>query len=1361
MRRQRLKGAFQAMLPSPSSSHISSPPPVQPQPAVAPEIRPRPVIRIDTDAGPSDIAVSTTDPPLASPPHGSFSVPAAESSPPIAGEDSKELVIDNLRLVLDVIDKLGGFAQTVPFIAPVAGLLSNIAKAYNEVKETHDKRDVLIARVIAIAQDLYATIFRMEDTKHIDLIERLRPDIETYTALLREASAFVAEFDGLRRIRRGAARKQLGDTLGDFQQKIDFFGARFRTNRLVDLAVQQSMVHETLERVHDMAIEEKLEKWLRSPPDMGQKQHDTQKLRREGTGRWFLEGRSFIEWQDSPGSLWVQGPSGSGKTVLSSAVIRKLFDDQQIFEDLGKSCAVAFFYFDFKTKESQSVEMALRRIVLQLSAQSPYRYRALNKHYNLSKGQTLANYHDLRSILEELLGELQRTYILLDALDECQDPEIDQLVELVSMLRGWNWTPLHLLITSQHRTSFTEEFKDIPCVFLESHLIENDIRSFIAGEISGSRRMKLWASRANEIVDRIALKCCGMFRLAACLLVELSRCRRQNQLDETLNNLPTDLFGIYDRFLERIQPKDLIYVIGVLRWLMFSTETLDLLQIADAIAFDFTSEPRYIYDPTQRQDNVTVIEDWLEGLVTVREDHGLGLVLAHASVQDYLLNRHFMDKFGYDLNANYSHGFVARSCIGYLMHFADQPLSQKTFPDYPLAVYAAERWCYHVLRSNDQHTLLPEALGLLRRGSRQYIAMNDLRHTSDRHIILRCAPLKPPIYLCLEENYIDGIRMLLWNGRADGTQSETDSALCIACTKKQTDAARVLLENGADPNARGAAGSALQTAIKHLDTDTVRVLLEHGADPNSPCEGAFADWFQGPLQAAAWMDSSDITCLLLENGADINARGGIYGTALQAAFCEKNVDIIQLLLANGADPNSPCQGAFKDCFGSLLQAAACMGYTEIACPLLEAGALVGAQGGRYGCALQAACSGGHTEIVALLLAHGALPNAECQGIVQYWFGSLLQAVASRGYTEIVLLLLDNGVDANAQGGRYGNALQAACCGLHTDTVQVLLENGAAADAQGTHFETALQVGSWAAEEEIVRVLLANGVDLTSPEGKWGGALHAAVWHGNISIARLLIENGADVHAQSKKYRSALQAACSRRHAELVDLLLANGADPNSLCSGSDRYWFGGLLQAASWHGDTQIAHLLLKYGADINADGGRYGSALLAAAWHGHTETLVLLLESGAHIDAHSGAFDSSPLQTALTNGHIGAVFILVEHGADVNATDAAEITRYQEDTDRRLNEINELEATLNANRLADLGMRMTGVREPEVANQGTGRIQPHLSSGKLREINEREPALRRWEAEVKFREEFTREEEERQREETRRWGMIFREDDI
>ena len=72
--------------------------------------------------------------------------------------------------------------------------------------------------------------------------------------------------------------------------------------------------------------------------------------------------------------------------------------------------------------------------------------------------------------------------------------------------------------------------------------------------------------------------------------------------------------------------------------------------------------------------------------------------------------------------------------------------------------------------------------------------------------------------------------------------------------------------------------------------------------------------------------------------------------------------------------------------------------------LLDRGADVNAQGGRYGNALQAASRGGQDHVVQMLL--------------------------------------DRDADINAQGGDYGNALQAALSGHHYQIAELLRQRGA-------------------------------------------------------------------------------------------------------------------------------------------------------------------------------------------------------------------------------------------------------------------------------------------------------------------------------
>ena len=450
------------------------------------------------------------------------------------------------------------------------------------------------------------------------------------------------------------------------------------------------------------------------------------------------------------------------------------------------------------------------------------------------------------------------------------------------------------------------------------------------------------------------------------------------------------------------------------------------------------------------------------------------------------------------------------------------------------------------------------------------------------------------------------VRTLLNQGADVNVRSDDGAtALLWAAHWNDLDIADLLIRARADVNtANDLRMTPLSLACTNGNAALVERLLNAGANPNTAIATG-----ETPIMTCAGTGSTAALRLLIAAGADVNAKEPLqHQTALMWAAAEHHPEVVRMLIDHGADTQARTRKGF-----TALHFAAREGELEGARLLLGAGVNVNIRSQPE--ALEKGTSKGGGPSYEATISAGSTP---------------LLVATMRAQVPLALFLLDQGADPNA--------LEAGWTPLHwavgtwesgeanpvfgfTDAmsgiperqaklrlVQALLARGANPSLQMTQRApgfaggltdsigaTPFLVASAAADIKIMRLLLAAGADPKQPTKSNMTPIMAAtgvnrvqgesaVTEGQVlEVVKFLLELGVDPKAIVSTGETALFGAAYRGWNTVVQLLVEHGADVNTVSKSGTTPWL-----AASGLGDrlggvlfnTETAALLVKLGAD-------------------------------------------------------------------------------------------------------------------------------------------------------------------------------------
>ena len=182
-------------------------------------------------------------------------------------------------------------------------------------------------------------------------------------------------------------------------------------------------------------LRKRLLDWL-SPIDYTELQSDTFHKRQKGTGEWFLKSTPFIEWlEGKKKTLFCPGIPGAGKTMVASIVVNHL---KTSFPD--DKTGTAFLYCTYKIQDDQKVSDLFASLLGQLAVQQSMVPKSIRELYGKHrKGEKpRLSQSEIRDELCNIIKAYSRTFIVIDALDECKTDRIrnELLSEIYKLQEG-------------------------------------------------------------------------------------------------------------------------------------------------------------------------------------------------------------------------------------------------------------------------------------------------------------------------------------------------------------------------------------------------------------------------------------------------------------------------------------------------------------------------------------------------------------------------------------------------------------------------------------------------------------------------------------------------------------------------------------------------------------------------------------------------------------------------------------------------------------------------------------------------------------------------------------------------------------
>ena len=349
--------------------------------------------------------------------------------------------------------------------------------------------------------------------------------------------------------------------------------------------------------------------------------------------KWILQDPILQEWWDGDTNslLWINGDPGKGKTMLMIALVRELLNNRP-----RKSTAVTFFFCQSTDPRLNNAASVLRGLIWKLAMDNPQLAKLFYEKYKSDKHLLNGpnSIHALFLTLSAMLEDCPRTFLFIDALDECDSGlERDQFLNLITK-HAKSSSKAKWLLASRNNPDIKQILRPesrLLSLELNEHHIFKAVRVFIEQKTSELAVKKEYSPDLTEKVKKeLITKADSTFLWVALACKRLLKVTRRKTLS-TLENLPPGLEDLYARMMEQVlqsedeEEEDRNFCFQILRSVSLAFRPLSTVELIIMAQL-----------PTELLKNNDLFEliDLCGSFITVRDET---LYFVHQSAKDYLV----------------------------------------------------------------------------------------------------------------------------------------------------------------------------------------------------------------------------------------------------------------------------------------------------------------------------------------------------------------------------------------------------------------------------------------------------------------------------------------------------------------------------------------------------------------------------------------------------------------------------------------------------------------------------------------------------------------------------------------------------